>query len=78
MAARNPPIKIGRVIRNYKNDLAVLIYRYNPDLEALVQELSTDVTGGDLEKIQHNLTEIQQRIARFKKSSKSTKESTNL
>lgn len=61
----------------YENDLAVLIYQYNPDLEALLRELSPYVTGGDMEEIQHILVEIQQRIVRFKKKTNSSKESTN-
>lgn len=60
----------GRV-SSYENDIAVLVFQYDPDLAAIVRELAEYVTGGDMEEIQHILAEIQQRIALFKKKSSS-------
>ena len=58
----------------YENDLAALIYAYNPDLKGIIHELSAYVTGGDMDEIQNILAEIQQRIARFRSKSQSSKE----
>lgn len=56
----------------YENDIAVLVFQYDPDLTAIVRELAEYVTGGDMEDLrQHILAEIQQRIAHFKKKSSS-------
>jgi hypothetical protein len=52
----------------YENDIAVLVFQYDPDLAAIVRELAEYVTGGDMDDLrQHILAEIQQRIAHFKK-----------
>jgi hypothetical protein len=58
----------------YENDLAALIYQYAPDLDAIIRELSPYVTGGDLDEIRNIVSEIQQRIARFKSKSDTSKE----
>ena len=56
----------------YENDIAVLVFQYDPDLAAIVRELAEYVTGGDMDDLrQHILAEIQQRIAHFKKKSSS-------
>ncbi len=58
----------------YENDIAMLMYQYHPDLAALLKELSKYVTRGDLEEIEHILSEIQRRIDKFRNPSSSKKE----
>ena len=51
----------------YENDIATLIHDYQPDIPLLVGELSPYVSENDLEEIKNILSEIQQRIERFRK-----------
>jgi len=53
----------------YENDIATLIYQYQPDMPALMKELPAFINKNDLEEIANILAEIQQRIERFRKSS---------
>jgi hypothetical protein len=52
----------------YENDIATLIFAYQPDVSGLTQELAPFVNESDLVEIQNILAEIQLRIARFRKS----------
>lgn len=52
----------------YENDVATLLYTYQPDTQMLIKELSAFLDPGDLTEIQAILGEIQDRIARFKKN----------
>ncbi len=58
----------------YENDIAMLLYQYQPEMTQLIKELSEFVTGGDLEEIEHILREIQRRIYDFRNPSSSKKE----
>ncbi len=50
----------------YENDIASLMYAYQPDMDNLVQQLSEYVGKGDLQSIREILAEIEQRIQRFR------------
>ena len=50
----------------YENDIATLLYYYQPDVTALLEELSPYMMENDLVKIKNILTDIQHRINRFK------------
>lgn len=54
----------------YENDLAMLIHDYQPDLDPLLTELSQYVNETDLVAVRDIVTEIQQRIERFNKTSR--------
>ncbi len=58
----------------YENDIAVLLYQYQPEMTPLIKELSKYVTGGDLEEIKKISDEIQRRIDTFRNQSSSKKE----
>ncbi|MBL8089212.1 MAG: hypothetical protein KF758_12010 [Anaerolineales bacterium] len=51
----------------YENDIATLLHYYQVNVETLVNELSKYVNESDLSEIKSVLTEIQNRIKRFKK-----------
>ena len=53
----------------YENDIATLIYEYKPDLALLTEQLATYVSASDLAEIENILSEVQQRIKRFRKGS---------
>ncbi len=58
----------------YENDIAVLMYQYQPEIAPLIKELSKYGTGGDLEEIKKILSEIQRRIDNFRNQSSIEKE----
>jgi len=58
----------------YENDIAMLMYQYQPDPAPLLKDLSKYLTGGDLEEIEHILVEIQRRIDNFRNQSSLKKE----
>ena len=51
----------------YENDIATLLYQYQPSLPALLGELSQYVSDSDLAEINRILADIQNRIDRFDK-----------
>jgi len=53
----------------YENDIATLIHEYQPDIPLLTKELSSYVSDKDLAEIENIISEIQQRIERFRKGS---------
>lgn len=53
----------------YENDIATLIYEYEPDISLLTNELSIHVSDSDLAEIKSIISDIQQRIERFQKGS---------
>jgi hypothetical protein len=53
----------------YENDIATLLQAYRPDLPPLLAELANFVSESDLAETKTILTEIQERINRFKKQS---------
>lgn len=53
----------------YENDIATLLYEYNPNISKLRKELSSYVNENDLGKIENIVSEIQQRIDRFRQGS---------
>ena len=53
----------------YENDIATLIHDYQPDMPSLLRELSQYVNESDLAEIKGVVTDIQNRIKRFKNES---------
>lgn len=53
----------------YENDLATLIYYYQPDLEPLFEELTVHLSQTDLQELRNIVAELRQRIQRFDKNS---------
>jgi len=53
----------------YENDVATLLYDYQPDVSHLQAELSEHVSESDLAEIKNILADIQNRIRRFKNES---------
>jgi hypothetical protein len=51
----------------YENDIATLLHYYQPDMPSLLDELSKYVNDNDLAEIKGVVSEIQNRIERFKK-----------
>ena len=49
----------------YENDIATLLYYYQPDVTPLLSEISAYVINTDLEKIKEIVGDIQRRIHRF-------------
>ncbi|PIV26287.1 MAG: hypothetical protein COS37_07225 [Anaerolineae bacterium CG03_land_8_20_14_0_80_58_20] len=54
----------------YENDIATLLHYYQPNVPALLNELSKYVNENDLAEIKSIMTEIQNRINRFKNESR--------
>ena len=50
----------------YENDIATLLHYYQPDMHSLLRELSNYVNENDYEEIKRLVTDIQNRIKRFK------------
>ena len=50
----------------YENDIATLLHDYEPDINALLVELSKFVNESDLAEIKNIVADIQKRIKRFK------------
>jgi hypothetical protein len=53
----------------YENDIATLLHDYQPDMPALLNELSNYVNQNDLAEIKGVVSDIQKRIQRFKNES---------
>lgn len=51
----------------YENDIATLIYSYQPELEPLLKELTEHLSDTDVVAIREIVSEIEQRIERFGK-----------
>jgi len=49
----------------YENDVATLLYYYQPDKTAILHEFSAHLSDSDLAEVRSILTEIEQRIQRF-------------
>jgi len=54
----------------YENDIATLLHYYQPDVPALLVEISEYVNTGDLAEIKSIVTDIQNRLKRFKNESR--------
>lgn len=52
----------------YENDLASLIYAFNPNMETLLEELSGYLNGTDMAEAQQVVTDIEARIQKFRKA----------
>lgn len=50
----------------YENDIATLMHDYQPDLEALFEELVPHVSASDMAALRAIVAEIQQRLERFR------------
>jgi hypothetical protein len=50
----------------YENDIATLLHDYQPDIPSLLNELSKYMNGNDFAEIEAVLSDIQNRIKRFK------------
>lgn len=53
----------------YENDIATLLHYYQPDMSSILNELSKYVNENDLAEIKGVVTDIQNRIKRFKNES---------
>lgn len=53
----------------YENDIATLLHYYRPDVPALLRELSNYVNENDFAEIKNVISDIQNRIKRFKNES---------
>jgi hypothetical protein len=53
----------------YENDVATLLYAYQPEMSGLIKELSRFLDPHDLKEVEGIVGEIQGRIARFRKKS---------
>jgi predicted nucleotidyltransferase len=58
----------------YENDIATLLHYYQPDIPLLLEELSKYVNQTDFEEIEGVVSDIQNRIKRFKNDSRDGKE----
>ncbi|MBI5351223.1 MAG: hypothetical protein HZB50_01150 [Chloroflexi bacterium] len=54
----------------YENDIATLLHYYKPDMPSLLRELSGYVNENDLSEIKSVVSDIQNRIKRFKDESR--------
>jgi hypothetical protein len=54
----------------YENDIATLLHYYQPDMPSLISELSKYVNENDLSEIKSVVSDIQNRIKRFKDESR--------
>lgn len=52
----------------YENDLASLIYAFNPNMETLLEELGGYLNGTDMAEAQQVVTDIEARIQKFRKA----------
>jgi len=53
----------------YENDLASLIYTYNPDIEVLLKELSGYLNDSDMVEARQIVRDVEARIQKFRKAS---------
>lgn len=49
----------------YENDVATLLYYYQPDQEAILRELASHLSASDLARVRGILADLAQRIQRF-------------
>lgn len=54
----------------YENDVAVLVYEYEPDMERLLDILAEYVGEGDMTALREIVAEIEERVRRFKGGSR--------
>ena len=54
----------------YENDIATLIYYYQPDLEPLFEELTSHLSQTDQQELRNIVAELRQRIQRFDRNAK--------
>ncbi len=54
----------------YENDVATLLYAYQPDVPALLGELAGHLNESDLAEVKNIVADIEQRISRFKNESR--------
>jgi len=54
----------------YENDIATLLYYYQPNVDGLMDELSRYVSDSDLAEIKAIVVEAQARVSRFKNKSR--------
>src|SRR5215470_3365568 len=52
----------------YENDIATLIYAFNPDMEPLLKELHGYLNDTDLAEARQIVSDIQARIQKFRKA----------
>jgi hypothetical protein len=52
----------------YENDIATLLHYYQPDMDALLRELSAHLSDSDLREVREITAEIKHRIDRFSRS----------
>ena len=57
-------------VGTYENDIATLLHYYQPDISTLLVELSNYVNESDLAEIKSIVTDIQNRLNRFKNESR--------
>ena len=53
----------------YENDIATLIYSFNPNMNALIEELSKHLNETDMAEVRRIVSDIENRIRRFRKAS---------
>ena len=53
----------------YENDLASLIYAFNPDIEVLLKELSGYLNDSDMVEARQIVRDVEARIRKFRKAS---------
>lgn len=53
----------------YENDLASLIYAYNPNIEALLKELSGHLNDSDMAEARQIVKDVEARIQKLRKAS---------
>lgn len=53
----------------YENDIATLMYSFNPDKDTLIGELSNYLNETDMEEVRRIVSDIEKRIQRFRKAS---------
>lgn len=49
----------------YENDVATLMYAYQPDTDSIIDELKSFVSPSDLEEIRNIVADLQTRYSRF-------------
>lgn len=57
------------IVGIYENDIATLLHYYQPDVSSLLKELSHYVNDNDFTKIKSTVSDIQNRIKRYKNES---------
>lgn len=52
----------------HENDIATLIYYYQPDVEMILAELAKHVSEADLEELRNIIADLRTRTSRFRKA----------